>query len=121
MPKTILIADDNPTIRKILCRLFEAQQDYALCSEATNGAEAIALAKEHKPDLIILDLSMPVMNGVETARELKEIMPNVPIILFTQYAAEMIRLSHAKLPIDRVVSKADFSGLMDHIRSLVPV
>jgi CheY-like chemotaxis protein len=108
MPKTILIADDNPTIRKILCNMFGTQQGYDLCAEATNGAEAIALAKEHKPDLIILDLSMPVMNGIDAARELKEIMPNVPIILFTQYAAEVIRMSHMKLPVDRVYPRLTF-------------
>jgi CheY-like chemotaxis protein len=120
MPKAILIADDNPTIRKILCNMFEAQQGYDLCAEAANGVEAIALAKEHHPDLIILDLSMPVMNGLDAARELKKIMPDVPIILFTQYSAEVSRLSEMQLPVDRVVAKTNFTALLGHIQSLVP-
>jgi DNA-binding NarL/FixJ family response regulator len=85
MAKTILIADDNPMIRKMLCQLFEREDDYDICAEATNGQEAIDLALKHRPDLIILDMSMPVLNGMEATKELKKIMPDVPIILFTQH------------------------------------
>jgi PleD family two-component response regulator len=83
MPKTVLVADDNPTIRKMLCRMFEKEEHYDLCAEAEDGKQAIELALQHRPDLIILDLSMPVMNGLEAAHELKKLMPKVPIILFT--------------------------------------
>jgi DNA-binding NarL/FixJ family response regulator len=81
MPRTILIADDNPLIRKTLCEIFEAEEDYDICAEAANGQEAIDLALKHRPELIILDLSMPVMNGLEASRELKRIMPTVPITI----------------------------------------
>jgi YesN/AraC family two-component response regulator len=63
MARSILVADDNPIIRRMLCRIFEAEEDYELCAEATNGQEAIELALKHRPELIILDFSMPVMNG----------------------------------------------------------
>jgi CheY-like chemotaxis protein len=86
MAKTILIADDSPMICKMLCRLFNVEEDYDNCAEATNGQEAIALALKHRPDLIILDFVMPVLNDLEAARELKKIMPDVPIILLTQHA-----------------------------------
>src|ERR1700723_492576 len=86
MAKRILVADDSAMIRKCLCRIFEIVADYDICAEAVNGEEAIALAIEHKPDLIVLDFQMPVMNGIEAAYELKRIMPNVPIILFTLHA-----------------------------------
>src|SRR5580698_8110423 len=85
MAKKILVADDSPIIRKTLCRIIEAHEDYDLCAEAENGQEAIALAIEHRPDLIILDLEMPVKNGIDAAREIKQVLPSVPIILFTQY------------------------------------
>jgi DNA-binding NarL/FixJ family response regulator len=85
-PKTILVADHNPAIRTALCEMFEVEEDYDICAEAVNGEEAIALAKEHRPDLIILDLSMPEMNGYDAAREIKQIMPDVRIILFAMYA-----------------------------------
>lgn len=53
MPKTVLIADDSPIMRKLLCKMFEAEEDYDLCAEAANGEEAIALATEQRPELII--------------------------------------------------------------------
>jgi CheY-like chemotaxis protein len=120
MAKTILVADDNPMIRKMLCRLFESEEDYDICAEATNGQEAIALALKHHPDLIILDISMPVLNGLAAARELKKLMPDVPIILFTQYAHLAKDVFGADPPFDRMVSKSDAKDLMGHVRSLIP-
>jgi chemotaxis response regulator CheB len=108
MARTILVADDSPLMRKILCEIFEAEEDYDICAEATNGQEAIDLALKHRPELIILDLSMPVMNGVEASRELKRILPTVPIILFSQYADVGNGLTAvADLQVDRIVSKAE--------------
>jgi DNA-binding NarL/FixJ family response regulator len=86
MAKRILVADDSPLIRKMLCQLFEREDDYDMCAEAANGQEAIELALKHRPDLIILDFAMPILNGLHAARKLKKIMPEVPIILFTQHA-----------------------------------
>ncbi len=70
----------------MLTDLFEAEEGYEVCAEAIDGQGAIALAIKHRPDLIILDLSMPVLNGVEASPELKQ-MPDVPIILSTHHAS----------------------------------
>ena len=121
MARTILVADDNPLIRQMLCRLFEEEEDYEICAEATNGQEAIDLALKHRPELIILDLSMPILNGLETSRELKRLMPEVPIILFTQYAAVGNTLLSAGLRADRIVSKNNARELMTHVKSLIPI
>jgi DNA-binding NarL/FixJ family response regulator len=121
-PKTILVADDEPVIRKTLCEMFEVEEDYDICAEAVNGEEAIALAKEHRPDLVILDLSMPVMNGYDAAREIKRILPGTRIILFTLYAdAVKGRVLGSGSPVDLVVSKTDPANMMNHVRSLIPV
>jgi PleD family two-component response regulator len=72
MAKTILIADDDPNIREILCRMFEAEGDYDICAEASNGRETIDLALKRRPELIILDLSMPVMNGLEASNRVEK-------------------------------------------------
>lgn len=120
MPRTVLVADDNPTIRKMLCKMFDLEKDYDLCAEAENGKEAIRLALQHHPDLIILDLSMPVMNGLEAAHELKRLLPNVPIILFTQHSDLGNRISITNLGVDRIVSKNEAASLMGHVRSLAP-
>jgi DNA-binding NarL/FixJ family response regulator len=121
MPKRILVADDSAVIRKCLCRIFEIEEDYDICAEAVNGEQAIALAKQHKPDLIILDFQMPVINGLEAAYELKRIMPDVPIILFTLHADTMKYSRGLDSPIDLVVAKSDAVHIVDHIRSLIPV
>jgi CheY-like chemotaxis protein len=120
MAKRVLVADDSPRIRKMLCQLFERENDYDICAEAENGQEAIELALKHRPDLIILDFAMPVLNGLDTARKLKKIMPEVPIILFTQHATA-ITLIETDVTVNRVVSKGDPAGLMGHVRSLAPV
>jgi CheY-like chemotaxis protein len=115
-PKTVLVADDNPTIRKALCFMFEAIEDYALCAEASDGREAIRLAIRYRPDIIILDLSMPVIDGLAAAAKLKQILPKTPIILFTQHAGAETKFSH----IDLVVQKSEGAKLLDHIRALAP-
>ena len=120
MAKRVLVADDSPRIRKMLCQLFERENDYDICAEAENGQEAIELALKHRPDLIILDFAMPVLNGLDAARKLKKIMPEVPIILFTQHATA-ITLIETDVTVNRVVSKGDPASLMGHVRSLAPV
>jgi CheY-like chemotaxis protein len=62
------VADDDRVTRKALCEMFEIEKDYDICAEAVNGQEAIALATKHRPDLVILDLSMPVMNGYDAGK-----------------------------------------------------
>jgi len=120
MAKSILIADDNPEIRKLLCHLFEAQHDYDLCAQAATGQEAIDLALLHHPDLVILDLSMPVMDGLVAARELKKLLPKILVILFTAYADLGKQLLAANKSLDRVVSKTETNELMTQVRSLIP-
>jgi YesN/AraC family two-component response regulator len=120
MAKIILVADDNPRIRKTLCQMFTAETGYEVCAEAANGKEAIALALQHRPDLVIMDLSMPVMNGLEASLELKRLMPSVPIILFSQHSNLGTGMLGSGMPFDRIVSKDDGKTLIGHVRSLVP-
>ena len=120
MAKSILVADDNPKIRAEVCRLFESEEHYKVCAEAGDGQEAIDRALKHRPDLIVLDLSMPLRNGFEVARELKRLMPDVPIILFTQHADLGKHLLGSISSVDRVVSKSEPLELMKHVRALLP-
>lgn len=99
--------------------MLESEEDFDLCAEAENGDEAIALTIKHRPDRIILDLEMPVMNGIDAAREIKQVLPGVPSILFTQYAETAMRTAFTNLPVDRVVSKNEGDSLIGHIRSLI--
>jgi CheY-like chemotaxis protein len=84
-PKTVLIVDDSAAIRRELCDAF-ARHGFIVCAEAENGRQAIEEVLQYRPDLIILDLSMPIMNGLDAAPELRRIAPEVPIILHTAFA-----------------------------------
>jgi chemotaxis response regulator CheB len=85
MAKTVPVVDDNAYIRQALCAVFKREPDFEVCGEAENGREAVAKARELHPDLIVLDLSMPVMNGLDAARELKRLMPTVPLIMYSAF------------------------------------
>jgi CheY-like chemotaxis protein len=117
--KRILVADDNPHLRKALCRLFQDHAYLEICAEAVNGREAVERAVQLKPDLIILDLSMPVMNGLEAARILHQLMPQVPKILFTLHAQALMTADVKSAGIRKVVSKSDMADLVGHSEDLV--
>ena len=104
----------------MLCKMFEEQQDYKLCAEARYGQEAINLAIQCQPDLIVLDVSMPVLDGLQAARQLKQIMPKVPIILFTQHACSWA-WAFADVPVELILPKSDGAQRRAHIRNLIPV
>ena len=118
MVKSVLIADDHDLIRKALCQLFASQNDFEVCAEAENGKEAVEMAQFFRPDLILLDLSMPVMNGIEAACELKRVMPMVPIIVFSEYGEVLSEREARQTGISAVVSKdAQLKVLLDRARS----
>lgn len=104
--KTVLVVDDNPGIRRALCRALTSD-GFEVCAEAQNGRESLALAKQFNPNLIILDLAMPIMNGLRAAPELRKIVPKTSIILFTLYGAEVSKEDAASMGIDLVASKAE--------------
>lgn len=120
MQKHILIADDNTLIRKVVKDLLTTAFDIANCQEAANGREAIELAEQSQPDLIILDVAMPVMDGITAAKHLKHSMPETPIILFTMY--DLGRDRAKELGVDVVVSKPEGLGkLTREVESLLAV
>jgi DNA-binding NarL/FixJ family response regulator len=86
MPHRVFIVDDNPTVRTGIRTLLETS-GFEICGEASDGLDEAERAPEINPDLIILDISMPRMNGLDAARKLRDIHPNVPILLNTAHAA----------------------------------
>lgn len=84
MSKRIMVADDNAAIRRALRNLLELRKDWIVDSEAVNGRDAVEKAQKSTPDLIVLDVSMPVMNGLEAARV--HLLPRVPFdFMFSPY------------------------------------
>ena len=84
MAKTILIVDDNAYIHRELCKLFKREEDFEICGEAENGKEAIEKALELRPDLIVLDIGLPSLNGIEAARRIRKLSPESRILFLSQ-------------------------------------
>src|SRR5205807_4347911 len=112
MVRTVLIVDDNPLIREHLCELFKREADFDVCGEAENGQEAIEKAQELHPDLIVMDLSMPVMNGLDAARVLRRMMPKVPVILFSAYGGQVGSEEAHSAGVSALVSKSEAVAIL---------
>jgi len=120
MPKRILVADDSVTVRAIIRTFLERRAGFEVCGEAVDGVDAIEKAKELKPDLIILDLAMPRMNGAAAGSVLKRLMPKVPVILFTMYDEAVGKLLASAIGVDVILSKPDGMGRMvEHAKRLL--
>lgn len=111
MPKRVLIVDDSPSLRKLVFILFTSN-GFSICGEAENGAQAIEKARETRPDIIVLDYSMPVMNGIRAAKSLKQLMPRVPLLLFTVHDSRVLEKEALAAGVAAVVSKEKASELI---------
>jgi len=112
MPNTVLIVDDSDLLRRVLKEFLAKHAGAEAFEEATDGRHAIVQVQASKPDLIILDLSMPGMSGYTAAAELKKLAPEVPILLFTIHDARP-----EDLGVDAVVSKIEGLGhLAERVR-----
>jgi DNA-binding NarL/FixJ family response regulator len=103
--KGILIVDDNAIIRRSLRRILESVEGWKVCGEAADGQEGIDKAKELGPDLIILDLSMPRLNGLEAARILSKTMPKVPLLMFSAHTGHIVQKEATAAGVSAVLSK----------------
>lgn len=90
MPVRILIADDHEVVRQGVRKILAARPEWEICGEATNGQEAIKLAGELQPDAIIMDITMPVMSGLEAARKLTSNRNSAPILIFTMHESRSL-------------------------------
>jgi DNA-binding NarL/FixJ family response regulator len=116
----ILIADDQELVRKMLKTLLETHADWQVCAEAANGLEATQKAAELQPDIIILDLAMPEMDGLHAAREILSNNPAVPILLHTNHAFSSLALEAKKNGIREVINKsASEQELISTVESLL--
>ena len=105
MSKTMLVADNSATMRLAVRLLLESRKPELVVQEAVDGLDAIEKAKTLKPDLIVLDLAMPRMNGADAAMALKKSMPTTPIVLFTLYS-DVGRVLSSAIGVE-VISKTD--------------
>jgi two-component system response regulator NreC len=118
--QTILIVDDSAVVRQSLRALLEEHEDWAVCGEAENGREGIDRALELSPQLVVLDLSMPVMNGLQAARELRRLLPTVPVLMFTTFCNAQVEKEARAAGVRAVWSKAEgIEALCQSIQDLL--
>ena len=122
MPIRILIVDDHASVREGIRAFLDAKTDFIVCGEAADGAEAVGQAKRLKPDVIILDLALPMLNGVEVASVLRVELPDLKIVAFSMYANELGRAIRSATRINAVLPKStSLTELVQTIQNLVGV
>ncbi|MGB6545888.1 MAG: response regulator transcription factor [Candidatus Acidiferrales bacterium] len=86
----ILVADDHDIVRRGLKQLLTAHSGWEVCAEAKTGREAVALAQQHKPQIVVLDVSMPELNGLEAARKIRKLLPATEILILTLHFSDQL-------------------------------
>ena len=122
VPVKILVVDDSEYMRTAIRSSIALHSDWIVCGEAQNGKIAIAMARTLKPHLVILDLSMPEMNGLDAASGISAIFPGIPMVMLTMHNSRMLLEKAHRVGITHVFSKQD--GLGDHefeaMRAMLP-
>ena len=90
MPVRILVADDHHVVRTGLRALLESKKGWEVCAEAANGREAVEKAGKLKPDVAVLDIGMPLLNGVEATRQIRKVSPKTEILILTMHDSELL-------------------------------
>jgi CheY-like chemotaxis protein len=117
--KTVLIADDSSSMRLSVRMLLEGRHAELLVCEAVDGIDAIRKAKTSQPDLILLDLAMPRLNGAEAAYVLKNDMPETPVILFTMYTDLDISSMCKAIDVDFISKVEGVPKLLERVDALL--
>jgi two-component system, NarL family, response regulator NreC len=110
--RTVLVVDDSPEMRQKVCELFTREADFTVCGQAENGKEAVTMALTLRPSLIVIDLSMPELDGLSAIRTLKPLMPDVPFILYTAHDAAVVRDEASKAGAAGVIPKSSSPQLL---------
>ena len=113
----ILIADDNLMVRRCVHEALEDDGDWEVCGEAASGREAIAMTAELKPDIVVLDLSMPDLNGMEAARVIHKRFPDTGILILSMHDAPELVLAAQESGARAYLPKSDLHHLIDAVRA----
>jgi DNA-binding NarL/FixJ family response regulator len=117
MPR-ILLADDHPVVRRHVREILETESGFAVCAEASTGQEAVTLTASELPDIVILDLSMPEMNGLEAARQIHQQFPSIDMLILTMYDPLQLMDEVLASGVKSCVLKTDLHHLVATVRSI---
>jgi DNA-binding NarL/FixJ family response regulator len=119
MPVRFLIVDDSELVRKGLRAVLQANRDWEVCGEASDGMSGVEMFKNLRPDVVVLDFQMPGINGLETARRMSAISSAIPIVMFTQHASAELELHAREAGIRSLASKTDAFAMVGIIETLL--
>lgn len=115
----ILVADDNPAVRHYLRGLLELQETWRVCSEAPTGVETLQRVKENPPDVILLDFQMPDLNGIDVARQITQLFPQIPILMVTIHLSKQLADEARRVGIRGVCSKSDVGSIVEAVDTVL--
>ena len=113
-PLRVLVVDDNESVRRSICQLLQSQADIEVICQAVDGDDAVLKTREHRPDVVLMDVTMPKMNGLEAAKVLKQDFPSIPIIIVSQHESRGFKWAAIAAGVGGYVVKSDAA------RDLIP-
>ncbi len=115
----ILVVDDNPAVRYYLRGVLEQQSNWSVSDEARTGSEALRRIQANPPDLILLDFQMPDLNGIDSARQITRLFPQIPILMVTIHTNNQLNEEAKKAGIRGVCAKADVGSILKGVEALL--
>ena len=115
----ILIVDDNAAVRHYLRALLEQQSTWQVCDEARTGGEALQRVKTNPPDMILLDFQMPDLNGLDVAREITKLFPEIPILMVTIHLSKQLSDEARRVGIRGACAKSDVGSIVEAVDALL--
>ena len=113
------MVDDNPAVRHYLRGLLEQQATWRVCDEAPTGGEALQRVKENPPDMILLDFQMPDLNGIDVARQVSQLFPEIPILMVTIHLSKQLAEEARKVGIRGVCLKSDVGSIVEAVDTVL--
>ena len=115
----ILVVDDNPAVRQYLRVLLEQQKTWQVCDEARTGGEAIQRVRKNPPDMILLDFQMPDLNGLDVARQISGLFPEIPILMVTIHLSRQLADEARRAGIRGACAKSDVGSIVEAVDALL--
>jgi DNA-binding NarL/FixJ family response regulator len=115
----ILVVDDNPSVRHYLRALLEQRSTWQVCAEARTGKEALQRVEKSRPDMILLDFQMPDLNGLDVARQISSLFPEIPILMVTIHLSKQLAEEAQRVGIRGACAKTDVGSIVEAVDALL--